>query len=70
MALSKSKKDQLLEWLGDGFALKTTTVARKNWSNSEWRAEYLCEKAASWRYHIYDAPAENDKRLVVFAYET
>ncbi|MCR9093062.1 MAG: hypothetical protein NXI30_02485 [bacterium] len=67
--MATNTKDQILDWLGEGYKLRVTNVEASKWSKKQWRTEYLCRKAAAWYYFVYDEPAPNGKRRIVFAYE-
>ena len=57
----------IAEWLGDGFKVRIQRVEADKWRSQKWRTEFLCRKVRLNRYHVYDEPAPEDKRLIVFA---
>jgi hypothetical protein len=59
--------EQLKQWLGDDWVVRTERVAASDWRRPQWRAEFLCQRARLRRHHVHDEPGEEDERVVYFA---
>lgn len=66
-------RDQIMKWLADddGWSLRRLTVDKASWNDREWRAEYLCKRAAGRSFHhVHDEEVAGGKVKVWFVYES
>jgi hypothetical protein len=51
-------RDDLKGWLGSGWMVRVTPVARADWRKAEFSAQWLCQRARiGWHYLYEEASA-------------